>query len=377
VEVPAARIVFTDADRAEIAAGVAEMLGTGALTLGPHTRAFEEQFAAAQGVEHAIAVSSGTAALEIALRSLDVAGGEVIVPANTFYATAGAVAHAGARPVFADIDPDTFALTPDTVAAVATPQTKAVVVVHIGGLVAPSTPALAAWCQERGVPLVEDAAHAHGSSLAGIPAGGFGTVATFSFYPTKVITSGEGGMITTSDQRLVDEAKVYRDQGKAGFLTNAHTRLGYAWRLSELHALTGLVHLRHLPEFLARRQEVAARYDKGLAGSALTPLPAPQDGVTNSYKYLAWLPNGVDRAAVKKELRADWGVAMSGEVYELPLHLQTVFADLPRGPLPVAEDACARHVCLPLHSDMRDDEVEQVLEAVTAVVGAHAERAGS
>jgi dTDP-4-amino-4,6-dideoxygalactose transaminase len=296
-------------------------------------------------------------------------GGDVVVPATPFYATAGAVAHAGGRPVFADVDPDTLALTPETVEAVLTPATKAVVVVHIGGLIGPSTPALAKLCAAKGIPLIEDAAHAHGSSLDGVPAGGFGAIATFSFYPTKVITSGEGGMITVSDPALADEARVYRDQGKAGFLTNAHTRLGYAWRMSELHALTGLVHLRHLPEFLAHRQNVARRYDEAFAAGPFRPLPVVPGAVSNHYKYPAWLPLGVDRAEVKKVLKEEWGVSLSGEVYELPLHLQPVFADLPRGPLPVAEDACARHVCLPLHSDMRDDEVERVIEAVTTVVG--------
>lgn len=369
MHVSPARIVFTDADRAEVARRVDGMLRTGALTLGANTREFEAGFAAAQQAPFAVAVSSGTAAIEIILRALGVAGKDVIVPANTFAATAFAVLGAGARPVFADVDAATFALSVETVRAALTPDTAAVVLVHIGGLLTPEITALRRLCDERGIVLVEDAAHAHGCTLGGAPAGSFGVAGAFSFYPTKVITSGEGGMIVTADERLRDEALAYRDQGKAGFGANLHTRLGYAWRLSELHAAVGLVHLRHLDEFLARRGEVAARYTAGLRDlDALTPVLPPSDARSNYYKYVVLLDGGLDRASVKAELRERFDVALAGEVYETPLHRQPVFAHLARGPLPVAEDVCARHVCLPLHSDMTDAEVEHVLNALRAVV---------
>src|SRR5580693_8302086 len=210
--VPAARIVFPAADRAEIAAAVSEILGTGSLTLGPYTRQFEAAFAAAHGAQHAAATASGTAALDIALRVAGVQGREVIVPANTFFATAAAVAAAGATPVFADIDPATFALSPQTVTAALTPDTAAVVLVHIGGLISPDAAALRQLCVERGIALVEDAAHAHGSTYLGQPAGSFGIAAGFSFFPTKVVTSGEGGMILTGAADIEADARIYRDQ---------------------------------------------------------------------------------------------------------------------------------------------------------------------
>src|SRR5207237_7595855 len=161
----------------------------------------------------------------------------------------------------------------------------------------PEVDAIAAVCRRRGAALVEDAAHAHGAGFDGRPAGSFGTAAAFSFYPTKVMTSGEGGMIVTDDDRLDEEARVYRDQGKSGFLGGDHVRLGYAWRMSELQAALGLVHLRRLDDFLSVRREVAARYDQGLAGIAgLLPLSVPAPCRSNYYKYVAMLAPELDRS---------------------------------------------------------------------------------
>ncbi|MER7757564.1 DegT/DnrJ/EryC1/StrS family aminotransferase [Kitasatospora sp. NPDC097643] len=366
--VPAARIVFDESDRAAIADAVTEMLATGALTLGPWTERFEQAFAAEHGASHAVAVSSGTAALEMILRAVDVQDRDVVVPAVTFYATAGAVVHAGGRPVIADVDPATLALSPETLEAALTPDTAAVVLVHIGGLITPRVDALRAVCDRHGVPLVEDAAHAHGSSFDGRSAGTFGLAGAFSFYPTKVTTSGEGGMILTESPEVRDEARIHRDQGKGSFTTNHHVRLGYSWRMSELHAAVGAVHLRRLKEFIETRRAVARRYDAALAGlDGLEPLLEPAGCRGNYYKYVALLPPGVERAAFKRAVAEEFGVRLSGEVYDLPLHLQPVLARYRRGPLPVAEDVCARQICLPVHSDMTQDETDQVIEAVSTV----------
>jgi perosamine synthetase len=390
LSVQAARIVFPVADREEIAAATAEILRTGALTLGPYTRQFESAFAdahcaAGHGAPRAVAVSSGTAALEVILRCVGVAGRDVIVPANTFFATAEAALRAGGRPVFADIDAGTFALSPETVTAALTPQTAAVVVVHIGGLITPQIGELRQICDDRGIALVEDAAHAHGSTYAGQPAGTFGTAAGFSFFPTKVITCGEGGMILTASPDIERDARIYRDQGKGDVSANHHVRHGYAWRMSEQAAVTGLVHLRRLGEFIGRRREVAARYDEVLAGlDGLEPLAEPEGCRGNYYKYIAILPEGADRASFRKQMAEEDGVRLAGEVYDTPLHRQPVFAefapDAPRGsggpgsrsspPLPVAEDLCARHICLPVHSDMTEAEVDEVCAAVCAAYNA-------
>ena len=366
MEVPAARVVFPEEDRAEIATAIMDILASGALTLGPYTERFETAFGAAHAAPHAVATSSGTAALDIILRTAGVAGRDVIVPANTFFATAAAVLQAGGRPVFADVDAATFALSRATVEAALTPATAAVVLVHIGGLITPEVDEIRRLCGDLGIPLIEDAAHAHGSSYDGRFAGSFGLAAAFSFYPTKVVTSGEGGMVLTASGHLRDEARIYRDQGKGAFTSNHHVRLGSAMRMSELHAVTGLVHMRRMNAAIARRRSVAARYTGELTqAGGPQPLTEPAGCRSNFYKYIAVLPPGIDRARFKRELAERHGVRLSGEVYDIPLHRQPVFADYAVRPLPVAEDMCARHVCLPVHSDMRDDEADQVMAAVS------------
>ena len=369
LRVPPARMVFSDADRAEILGYVDDALRTGALTLGPRTEDFESEFAERHGCAHAIAVSSGTSALEIALRILGVEGREVIVPANTFFATAAAVIHAGGTPRFADVAADTLSLSAATVADAITDATVGVVPVHIGGLVSPEITAIRALCDERGLFLLEDAAHAHGATFDGRSAGTFGAAATFSFYPTKIITSGEGGMIVTDDESIRDEARIYRDQGKAGFVGGAHVRIGAAWRMSELHAAVGLVHLCRLDEFIATRRRIAARYDEALGRIAgIEALIPPPECGHPYYKYVALLESDINRDSLKQRLRDEHGVGMSGEVYARPLHQEPVFAPVPHGALPVAEDVCARHVCLPIHSDMTDEEADLVIDALAAVL---------
>lgn len=370
LKVPPARVVFTEEDIRDITRRVAASLRSGALTLGANGRDFEAEFARITGRKHAVAVNSGTSALEIALRALGVAGREVVVPANTFFATAAAAVHAGAQVRFADVERETLALDPADLDRHLNEHTAAVILVHIGGVVSPHTPAIVARCAERGIPCLEDAAHAAGSLLAGQPAGSFGIAASFSFYPTKIITSGEGGMLVTDDERLAREARIYLDQGKAGFTQNLHTRMGYNWRLSEPHAAIGLTHLGHLSEFVAERNELAQRYDAALSRiKGLRPLAVPAACKSNYYKYLAWLDPDVDRTLLKRRLREEHGVGLAGEVYELPLHLQPVFDGIARaGSLPVAEEVCARHVCLPIYQGMAETDVERVVAALGAVL---------
>lgn len=371
LKVTPARVVFTDDDIRAICDKVARSLKSGSLTLGPTGREFEQEFARMCGRKHAVAVSSGTSALEIALRTAEVAGREVIVPANTFFATAAAAVHAGAKVRFADVERESFALDPRDLEQRITKDTAAVVIVHIGGVVSPHVEEIARICAARGIAFFEDAAHAAGASRNGRAAGSFGAAAAFSLYPTKIITSGEGGMLVTDDDRIASEARIYLDQGKAGFTQNLHTRMGYNWRMSEPHAAIGLVHLSHLADFVAERNAIAARYDAALAdGRTLRAVPVPKGCKSNFYKYLAWLPDGVDRGVLKKRLREEHGVGLSGEVYEAPLHLQPVFEGIAQsGSLKVSEEVCARHVCLPVYQGMGQAEVDTVVDGLRAVLG--------
>ncbi|TAL12800.1 MAG: DegT/DnrJ/EryC1/StrS aminotransferase family protein [Nitrospirae bacterium] len=369
-KVPAAKIQFLPEDRAWIADRIQEVLATGQLTLGKYGAEFEQKFAQFCGVRHAVAVNSGTSSLEIILRALGVEGKDVLVPTNTFFATAAAVVHAGARPVLVDTDPESFAVRPEDVEAALTPKTAGIVVVHIGGIVSRRIGALQELARKKGLWLVEDAAHAHGSSFNGVRAGAFGIAGSFSFYPTKVMTSGEGGMIATSDDRIAEEARIYRDQGKASFTQNAHTRMGYNWRMSEPHAIIGLKHLERLPAMIADRQKIAAIYDQGLKEFRnLDRLQVPAGGVCNYYKYIVVLKEKRDRKALKATLREQYGVSLAGEVYEDPLHKQPIFEKYLTRALPVSEDYCARHLCLPVFSGMEEADARQVLDALKKVIG--------
>lgn len=370
MQIPAAKIYFPPEDRQDLAAKISGILETGQLTLGKFTKEFEDRFAAYTGTAHAVAVNSGTSALEIILRGMDVAGSTVLVPTNTFFATPASVVHAGARVRFVDAA-ENLSMDPEGVKDAIDRATKGVILVHIGGAVAPQVREIREICDDRGLFLLEDAAHAHGSTLSGKKAGSFGEAGAFSFYPTKVMTSGEGGMITTDDRKLYERALVFRDQGKAGFLGNIHTEMGYNWRMSEIHAAVGLSQFARLDGFIRARQRIAAVYDRLIGGiQGISPIPVDGAVKSNYYKYCALLDGGRDRAALKKELKEKHGVSLSGEVYELPCHLQPVFRDASDGgdgAFPVAEDLCRRHICLPVYATMKDEEAMYVMESLKEV----------
>ena len=369
LRIPPAKVYFPEEDRAAILQQIDEALATGQLTLGRHVKAFEECFARKVGARYAVAVSSGTSALEIPLRVFDVRDKTVLVPTNTFFATVASVLHAGGRPRFVDAAPATFSITLNEIEKRITEDTAGVIVVHIAGVVTPEMPAISNFCKERGLFLLEDAAHAHGASLDKCAAGTFGDAASFSFYPTKVMTGAEGGMIVTNNQGVYEEALVYRDQGKADFLTNAHTRLGYNWRMSEPHAIIGHSQLNRLEEFIAARNRIARVYDDGLQEiSGLTSLSVARGCSSNYYKYIALLDAELDRSTLKKLLREAHGVGLSGEVYETPCHLQPVFNEYRDSEFPNAEDICRRHVCLPIYATMTDEDARYVLDSLKAVL---------
>jgi len=370
MQVPAAKIQFSSEDRVWIADRIQEVLASGQLTLGKYGAEFEKEFALLCGVRHAIAVNSGTSALEIILRSIGIEGKKVLVPTNTFFATAAAVVHAGGIPVLVDMDPESFGVHPEAVEKSIAPGTAGIIVVHIGGIISAQMPALVELAKAKGLWLVEDAAHAHGSSLNAVSAGAFGTAGSFSFYPTKVMTSAEGGMIVTNDDRLASESRIYRDQGKKSFAENAHVRMGYNWRMSEPHAIIGLKHLERLPSMIADRRAAAAVYDKELAEfKNLDALQIPEGGLCNYYKYIAVLKEKRNRKELKTLLRERYGVSLSGEVYEEPLHLQPVFEKYAVARLPVSEDLCSRHICLPVYSGMQESEARHVIHALREVIG--------
>lgn len=371
MNIPAAKIYFPEDDRKAILKQIDGILESGQLTLGRYGKEFEQRFAEYVGTRYAVAVNSGTSALEIILRALDIEGASVVVPTNTFVATPASVIHAGGKVIFADIT-DNLCLDPASVRSRINKDTKAVIIVHIGGLIPPQIDEIEQICQEHGLLLIEDAAHAQGSTLDGKKAGSFGIAAAFSFYPTKVITSGEGGMITTNDENIYNRALVFRDQGKAGFLGNIHTELGYNWRMSEVHAALGLSQFARLEEFIADRRKIASFYDTALEKfNKVAPVKIPSGAKSNYYKYAAVLTDSTDRTALKKGMKEKYSVGLSGEVYELPCHLQPIFKTLygfKGGEFPVAEDLCQRHICLPVFAGMTDEQARYVVESLKEVL---------
>jgi len=371
-EIPPAKPYFPQEDIRSILNNIEKILASGMLTLGDFTKHFEEEFAKLCNVRRAIAVNSGTSAIEIALRALGLKrGDEVLVPTNTFSATAAVVMMVGGKPVFTDIDAESLCINAENVQKYLTPKTKAVIAVHIGGLVCPEIKTISEICKDNNLFLIEDAAHAQGSLLDGKSAGSFGVAGCFSFYPTKVMTTGEGGIISTDEEKLAEKAVILRDQGKESFSSNIIVEVGYNWRMDEISAAIGLTQLRRLPEFIRHRNEIAHYFDKELSGmSGIEPLRIAENAISNYYKYVAFVATEISRDDFKQKLR-EKGVRCSGEVYWPPLHMQPVYKSLlqvKEGDFPMSEEACRRQVCLPIYSQMTKDEARYVIENVKEVL---------
>lgn len=376
-EVPPVKPYFPAEDVRQIQDDVGKILNSGMLTLGEYTKRFENEFSKLSHTEYAIAVNSGTSALEIVLRSLKLKStDEVLVPTNTFSASAASVVMAGGKPVLTDVNAESLCIDVTNVQKNLTKKTKAIMVVHIGGLVCPDIKAIKELCDDHHLNLVEDAAHAQGSAAHKQMAGSFGDAGCFSFYPTKVMTTGEGGVITTNREDLAKKALILRDQGKENFSSNIIVELGSNWRMNEISAAIGLTQLKRLPEFIKRRNEIAQYYDQKLAKlTGIHSVKTPANFLNNYYKYTVLLSSRVPRDAFKQKLR-EKGVRPSGEVYWPPLHMEPIYQQIlgvKEGDFPVAEDVCRRMVCLPIYSQMTLDEAEFVTTRVQEVLSTEKE----
>lgn len=341
--------------------------GNGMLSMGANVREFETQFAKYVGCSHAVGVSSCSAAIEIALRSLSIGeGDEVIVPAETFIATGASVVLEGARPVFAGIDPNTFCLSAKTLGEKLTPRTRAVIAVHMAGLVTPEIRAIQKICSERNIALIEDAAHAPGAMYDGTRAGAFGDFGCFSFYPTKVMTTGEGGMLVTNDAELAKLADSYRNRGRdMDASVECYARLGTNNRMSEISALMGLSQLSHLESFIEARGSIASIYTESLSALdkryGVRPLPLPPGARHSYWRYIVRIDERMDRGTIRDAMR-DRGVAIDW-AYDPPLHLQPVFRTMyetHEGMLPETESVMKSFICLPIHAGLTDADAQEI-----------------
>lgn len=356
--VPIARPVVTEEDRRR----VLEVLSSGRLSSGEWVERFEAAFAAYVGVPHAVATSSGTTALEAVLEALGVGpGDEVVVPAFTFAATANAVVHRGARPVFADIDPQTFNVDPGCVEDLLRRhrRVRGVVAVHLYGLPA-AVDALVELADRYGVWLVEDAAQAHGAAVRGRRVGSFGVAGVFSFYPTKNMTTGEGGMVVTRDPQLARRVRLLVHQGQDG--PYRYELVGHNYRMTNLAAALGLGQLEHLDERNAARRRNASELTRAIQGLPGIQPPAEPDGSVHVYHQ--YTVRALRRDELSRYLK-ERGVE-SRVYYPEPVPHTEPYRRLgyTPGAWPQAERASREVLSLPVHPALRPDELRRVADAV-------------
>jgi dTDP-4-amino-4,6-dideoxygalactose transaminase len=357
--IPAAKPIIGDDERA----AVDRVLRSGMLAQGPEVAAFEEEFSKHVGGRHCVAMNSGTSALHLGFIAAGIkTGDEVIVPSFSFAATANSVALAGGVPVFGDIDPKTFNLDPDHAESLITSKTKAIMPVHLYGHIA-AMDRFAEIGNKHGVQIIEDAAQGHLASLNGKNSGEFGTVASFSFYPTKNMTAGEGGMVVTESAEIARTLRLLRNQGQE--IRYRNEIIGFNTRMTDIHAAIGRVQLAKLPAWTKQRQENAAFLDANIKG-VVTPFVAP--GSTHSYhQYTIRVPGG--NADVRDKFMEELtkrGVG-SGVYYPTPIHRLPSFnlkIDLPE-----TEKLVTECISLPVHPSLTKDELATVAQAVTEVAG--------
>jgi perosamine synthetase len=355
-----------DITQAEIDA-VTRVLRTPNLSLGPELAAFESALASFHSMPHAVAVSSGTAGLHLALLAIGLRGGdEVIVPSFAFVAVANAVVHVGATPVFAEIEPLTLNLDPASVERAVTSRTRAILVVHTFGVPA-EVPALQEIARRHGLALIEDACEAIGAEFDGMRTGSFGDLAVFGFYPNKQITTGEGGAVLTRNFGYAQRLCSLRNQGRVsgqGWLD--HAEIGYNYRLSDIACALGTVQLARINEILATRRIVAERYDallKDVADLTLPLLTLPGRAIS-WFVYVVQLPEHADRDHVQAMLLKR-GIA-SGR-YFAPIHLQSAWLDHPSAigaTLPITEAIARRTLALPFFNRISPEEQQEVALAL-------------
>jgi len=354
--------------RGEIDPALQRILSSGSYILGSETQAFEKELAAYGQSRHAIGVNSGTDAILLALRALDVGpGDEVIVPAMTFMGTAEPVAQLGAKPVFADIDPVSYTLDPAKAAKKINSRTKAIIAVHLYGQSADLNE-LGRIAAKAKVPLIEDMAQAIGSEYEGKKIGSFGAISCLSFFPTKNLGAcGDGGALLTSSDDLADRLRALRNHGAR--IKYQHDEVGYNTRLDEIQSAILRIKLKHLDAWNDRRRQLARLYEKALEG---IPIQRPKEIAGRKHIFHLYSIQSKRRDALKKHLESR-GIS-TGLHYPAPLHLQPAFASLgdKRGDYPASETLAANTLSLPLYPHMSDEDVAYVSQAVREFFGTQA-----
>lgn len=370
-KVTTAKPYFPEDDIQEIVSRVPGIL-KGQLSMGSFVTELEAQTIRMANSAYGVAVNSCTSALEIALQAIDLhEQDEVILPAQTFFATAAAVYHAGGVPVFCDIDRSSHCIDVDDALRKIGERTRAIIIVHFGGLISPDINRLVDACNQRDILLIEDAAHAHGAQKQGHPAGSFGTMACFSFGATKVLTAGgEGGVITTKSSEIYARCRSYQSRGQQLEREDEEVfeRFGRNVRMTEFSALCGVVQYRRLQEIIDRRNDIAKLYNEFIESE----LPEceiqchPKDTVHPYWKHVLVLPTGMSRVRLKEKMADDFNIPINWSYYPA-VHQMPVFQNDPRYAdisLPVAEHICEYSINLPMHAHLSVGDAEEILSAL-------------
>ena len=353
---------FSPAARQRILATVSDILESGRLISGKSTLQFESAFRALTSCNHAVSTNSCTTALQIALNHFDVRDHEVLVPAAAFITDVSVVNWCGGVPVLVDIDPETLSFDLDDLRRKITPRTKGIIWVHLTGFISPHWREILAVARAHGLFVIEDCAHAHGASVDGFPAGSLGDVGCFSFYPTKVLTCGTGGMLVTNDDVMARSAREMRMFGRENG-TGPVIREGNDWFLDELRACVGYEQVCELPAFLERRRQIAHRYRTALSGAPfIRHLAVPEGNHPAYYHFVIFLDDRIDHVAFSNRLQAQYGIP-ARPIYP-PLHEEAIFCDLDTGTLHQASRMLHRSLCLPMHVDLSDAEVDLIATAI-------------
>lgn len=364
--IPLARPDFPPTLRRAIAADIEAILASGRLMSGPWAIRFEQRFAELTGRKHAVSLNTCTTALQIALMFAGVRDKEVLVPAGSFVTDVGAVQCAGGCPVLVDMNPATLSLDLRDLERKVSPNTRAMIWVHLTGIVAADHAALLDFARRHRLFVIEDAAHAHGAKVDGRPAGSFGNASCFSFYPTKILTSGTGGLLLTDDDALAKYAREIRVFGKEAE-SGEIIHLGNDWFLDEIRACVAFHHTGELEAQVARRRAIAARYQAGLANQpGLRLLDVPKGSEPAWYQFPIFLDESIDRDALIDCLKSKHGFETKG-IYK-PTHQEKVFRNFDDGTLENTERTLAHSLCLPMFSGLSDDDADFIARMTTAEI---------
>ena len=365
MEIKGLKIHFTDKQKSKISESLKDILDTGQLAAGKYVQTFEENWSKYNNCKYGVAVSNGGAALEVLFRSLELNEKEVILPTNTFIATYNSVMFAGAKPILADVSYKDMCLDLENIKKNYNSNTGAVCVVHIGGIITSEIEEIKNFCNEKNIYLIEDAAHAHGSTHNGKHAGEFGVGAAYSFFSTKTFTSGEGGMVITNDKKLSEKCFSMRDYGKKSQWESVHTVFSGNFRMSNLTAAVGNAHISEIDDFLEKRKNISNFYTENLNDNYEKILP---DGESGWYKYIVYLPKDIDKSHFKEKCKQK-GLGLPGGVYDQPIHLQPVMKNKNKNSFfPVAEEVCSRHICLPIYPNLTQNEISQTTEILNQLL---------